>query len=372
VDLAADLVDATTDPGDDTGHPSRRFVADRFEGIGGARTERPRRRRNAFFHLGATSVLDRDRGLQLVVALLAIVALAVAAATLDSTVMPEDGSGSGGEDGGGPGSGTTEHTTTPDPVDENSPYIDASADCLPFLREPPALLAGLLLFVGLFVATYRWTNSRVAGVAICGAVGLPVGLVWGVLAVCSPESAGRVVTSTATPGGAATNGTGGGAGGSEGLGGGAEALSSPTLLVALFVLVALLVVVVALLSLGTDRGGAAGEAPDAEPPEEDPAAVGRVAGSAADRIDAADVDADNEVYRAWTRMTTALDVDSPATTTPREFQRAAVEAGMDRRDVAALTELFESVRYGGLDPTDEQERAAVETLRRIEAGDGGD
>jgi hypothetical protein len=333
----------------------------------------PRRRRNAFFHLGATSVVDRERGLQLVVALLAIVALAVAAATLDSTVMPEGGSGSGGEDGGGPGSGTRELTTTPYPVDENSTYIDASDNCLPFLREPPALLTGLLLFVGLFVATYRSTKSRVAGAAICGAVGLPVGLVWGVLAFCSSESAGRVVTSTSTPGGTATNGTGGGAGGSGGLGGGAEALSSPPLLFALFVLVALLVVVVAVLSLGTDRGGAAGEAPEAEPPEEDPAeAVGRVAGSAADRIDVADVDADNEVYRAWTRMTAALDVDSPETTTPREFQGAAVEAGMDRRDVAALTELFESVRYGGLDPTDEQERAAVETLRRIEAGYGGD
>ena len=137
--------------------------------------------------------------------------------------------------------------------------------------------------------------------------------------------------------------------------------------------VALLVVVVAVLSLGSDRAGTAGEPPEEEPPEEEPAgAVGRVAGSAADRIDAADVDAENEVYRAWTRMTAALDVNSPETTTPRGFQQAAVEAGMDRSDVAALTELFESVRYGGLDPTDEQERAAVETLRRIEAGYGGD
>ena len=72
------------------------------------------------------------------------------------------------------------------------------------------------------------------------------------------------------------------------------------------------------------------------------------------------------------RMTAALDVDSPGTTTPREFQRTAVEAGMDRSDVAELTELFESVRYGGLEPTDERERRAVETLRRIESDYGGD
>ena len=78
------------------------------------------------------------------------------------------------------------------------------------------------------------------------------------------------------------------------------------------------------------------------------------------------------MYRAWREMTGSLDVESPETTTPREFERAAVEAGMDRGDVTALTELFESVRYGGLEPTDEQERAAVETLRRVESDYGGD
>jgi hypothetical protein len=319
--------------------------------------------------------VDRDRALPLIVALLAIVALGAAAATLDSTVVPESGSGfgSGSGDSGGPGPGSRELTDTPYPADRNGSYVVGSDNCLPFLREPPALLTGLLLFSGLFVAAYRSTKSRLAGFAVCGAVGLPVGLVWGILAFCNSERQGGVVTPTATPNEAATSGTGGAEGGSGGLGGGAEALSSPSLLVALFVLVALLVVVVAVLSLGSDRAGTAEEPPEEEPSEEGPAeAVGRVAGSAADRIDAADVDAENEVYRAWTRMTAALDVDSPETTTPRGFQRAAVEAGMDRSDVAALTELFESVRYGGLDPTDEQERAAVETLRRIEAGYGGD
>ena len=317
--------------------------------------------------------MDRDRALPLIVALLAIVALGAAAATLDSTVVPGGGSGFGGDDagvGGGSGGNATE---SPAPADRNATDLaeGSSVACLPVLAEPPALFAGLLLFVGLFAAAYRSTRSGVAAVAACGAVGLPVGLLWSALAVCGPAPVPP--ESTATPNEAATNGTGGAEGGSGGLGGGAEALSSPSLLVALFVLVALLVVVVAVLSLGSDRPGATEESPEEESPEEDPAeAVGRVAGSAADRIDAADVDAENEVYRAWTRMTAALDVDSPETTTPRGFQRAAVEAGMDRSDVAALTELFESVRYGDLDPTDEQERAAVETLRRIEAGYGGD
>ena len=316
--------------------------------------------------------MDRDRALPLIVALLAIVALGAAAATLDSTVVPGGGSGFGGDDAGVGGDSGGNATGSPAPADRNATGLaeGSSVACLPVLAEPPALFAGLLLFVGLFAAVYRSTRSGVAAVAACGAVGLPVGLLWSALAVCGPAPAPP--GSTATPNEAATNGTGGAEGGSGGLGGGAEALSSPTLLVALFVLIALLVVVV-VLSLGSDRPGATEEPPEEEPSEEEPAeAVGRVAGSAADRIDAADVDAENEVYRAWTRMTAALDVDSPETTTPRGFQRAAVEAGMDRSDVAALTELFESVRYGGLDPTDEQERAAVETLRRIEAGYGGD
>jgi hypothetical protein len=319
--------------------------------------------------------VDRERALPLVVALLAVVALGVAAATLDSTVVPESGSGFGGGsgDGGGPGPGSRELTDTPYPADRNGSYVVASDNCLPFLREPPALLTGLLLFSGLFVAAYRSTKSRLAGFAVCGAIGLPAGLLWAALAFCGSRNPTPTPTPTATPNEAATNGTGGAEGGSGGLGGGAEALSSPSLLVALFVVVALLVVVVAALSAGSGRGSASEEPPDEELPDEEPAeAVGRLAGSAADRIDAADADAENEVYRAWTRMTAALDVESPETTTPREFQRTAVEAGMDRSDVAELTELFESVRYGGLEPTDEQEGRAVETLRRIESDYGGD
>ena len=318
--------------------------------------------------------MDRERALPLVIALLAVVALGVAAATLDSTVVPESGSGFGGGsgDGGGPGPGSRELTDTPYPADRDGGYVVRSDSCLPFLREPPTLFAGLLLFGGLFVATYRSTKSRLAGLAVCGAVGLPAGLLWAALAFCGSRNP-TTTTPTPTADGAATNGTGGAEGGSGGLGGGAETLSSPSLLVALFVIVALLVVVVAALSAGSGRGSASREPPGEELPDEDPAeAVGRLAGSAADRIDAVDADAENEVYRAWTRMTAALDVESPGTTTPREFQRAAVEAGMDRSDVTALTELFESVRYGGLEPTDEQETRAVETLRRIESDYRGD
>jgi hypothetical protein len=110
-----------------------------------------------------------------------------------------------------------------------------------------------------------------------------------------------------------------------------------------------------------------GEEDDPEPePSTDVRAVGAAAGRAADRIEGGD-GFENEVYRAWAAMTEHLAVDRPESSTPAEFATAATAAGMDPADVARLTDLFEAVRYGGREPTAERERAAVETLRRIEA-----
>lgn len=109
-----------------------------------------------------------------------------------------------------------------------------------------------------------------------------------------------------------------------------------------------------------ETGGGAGPAS-----EGDVSAMGRAAGRAADRIEAAD-DPDNEVFRAWREMVLPLDVPHPESCTSGEFAAAAVEAGMDPEDVTELTDLFDEVRYGGEEPTPERERRAVETLRRIE------
>ncbi|PSQ36407.1 hypothetical protein BRD05_03115 [Halobacteriales archaeon QS_9_70_65] len=312
--------------------------------------------------------MDRDRVLPLALALLAVVALALAAATLDSAVVADgaglggDGSGVGGDDGG----------TADDPAGGTDAAADRSLDgaagtseplCLPALREPPALLVGGLLFAGLFAVVYRSTRSTAAGTAVCGAVGLPVGLLWVGLAFCG--SAGDIALPST--GGAVGEGLLPAGGGSDGAAG---AVSSSTPLIALFVAVAVAVVLVALLATGSD-GRAADETSNPDEGEEPAAAVGRVAAAAADRIADGDADADNEVYRAWRRMTERLDVASPETTTPREFRQAAVEAGMDREDVAALTRLFESVRYGDREPTDDRERRAVETFRRLRPDDEG-
>ncbi|MBX0293288.1 DUF4129 domain-containing protein [Haloarcula nitratireducens] len=103
---------------------------------------------------------------------------------------------------------------------------------------------------------------------------------------------------------------------------------------------------------------------------EDPTALGEAAGRAADRI-ADDAPLDNAVYRAWREMTDALAVPDPETSTPGEFQTAAVDAGMDPEDVAVLTDLFRTVRYGDRPATEERERRAEQALRNVERAYGG-
>jgi hypothetical protein len=301
-------------------------------------------------------------------ALLAILALALSAATLDSAVVTDRASGLGGdEEGFG-----DERRQSDDPrlgggVDGNGSSAGGApfANCWPGLREPP-VLAGLGLgFLGLFGAAYRSTRSVFAGLVVCGGVAIPVGLVFAALAYCAPPSSGGQSDTGIGP----WNVSDSPAGGAGGVGdAGLETLSAPTILLVLFVVIAVGVAAVAVLVTGRDD--------DRTEPEPDAAAaerIGRVAGAAADRIDdEPSIDTENEVYRAWRRMTGSLDVDDPETTPPREFERAAVDAGMAPDDVAALTSLFEAVRYGGRDATASTERRAVETLRRIEAGYGGE
>src|SRR5699024_10898172 len=75
---------------------------------------------------------------------------------------------------------------------------------------------------------------------------------------------------------------------------------------------------------------------------------------------------ENEVYRAWHEMTTQLEMENPDSSTPGEFARAATDAGMSRRDVDELTDLFRTVRYGDGTITTDLETRAVAALRRIE------
>lgn len=73
----------------------------------------------------------------------------------------------------------------------------------------------------------------------------------------------------------------------------------------------------------------------------------------------------NEVYRAWYQMARRVDVKRRASATPRELSHTAVNEGMDPDAVETVTRLFETVRYGDVTVTDEDERRAKEALTRL-------
>ncbi|QAU12856.1 DUF4129 domain-containing protein [Halorubrum sp. BOL3-1] len=315
--------------------------------------------------------MKRDALAAVVVALLAVVALGVAAATLDTAVDTGSG-GFGGSGGEAPSTGSGGEDPSVLTSSGGPSGSGATGVCLPSLREPPAaaaLLVGLTLIAWL---TYRDTASTFASAAVAGVIGAPIAVLLWLLSACG--SVGQNVSVSLGSGG---NGTGlfpEGAVGGSGLGGSGEgAASTPEVLFALVVAAAVIASVAVLLLAGGDDEGADGGTPDPDRPDENPPdldAIGRAAGEAADRIESSG--ADNEVYRAWRDMTDVLDIDRPASSTPAEFATAAVDAGVDEDPVTELTETFERVRYGGEDATDGRERRAVEALRRIEERHGGD
>ena len=146
----------------------------------------------------------------------------------------------------------------------------------------------------------------------------------------------------------------------------------PSVLVGVFALVTIAGVVMLFVTTSDDETF---EPVEEEPEEADEAAFARAAGRAADRIEEANVAVDNAVYQAWVDMTGLLDISNPKTTAPLDFADRAIAVGLDEDDVYELTELFNEVRYGGMDPENREERA-VEILRHIEetyreTGEGG-
>ncbi|MFB6235324.1 MAG: DUF4129 domain-containing protein [Halopenitus sp.] len=316
--------------------------------------------------------MDRDALLAVGVALLAVVALGVAAATIDTAVDP--GSGSGVESGGGTGDGTgggSEDSDLGGSSAASGTSVSALVPCQPWLRTLPVYLGLFGLFSLFFALTYRDTESLFASGVVAVSLFIPVGLFWYLFSEC--RSGGQQEELLRVGLGNRTNGSilpqSGGPGGGETA---AEVVSTPTVVFGLLVVVAILASVVLLFTAGRDDEGA----PESTVPDDEQrdaaelAAVGRTAGRAADRIEE-DADVDNEVFRAWRDLTEHLDVDAPESSTPAEFADAAVDAGMDPEHVDALTEVFESVRYGGAEPTADRERRAVDALRAIEESQSG-
>ncbi len=301
-----------------------------------------------------------DLALRIGAALVAIVAIGLAAATVRSPIETGGSGGSGGGSGSGTGTGT-----------EPPPEPDVGGEGVPQFFE--YLVYALLIVIAIGLAWYflvhRREFLRLAAVVVASCIVLVV-LIW-LFVEFGPEPNVELPNGTAEE---LPEEGGGDPGEGEG-DGDVSPISITPLLGVLGVITAIFVGALVLTNRQSDEDDLAAEMEGLEAEgDAEQAAVGEAAGRAATRIEATDEDdVDNEVFRAWEEMTGLLEVDRPETSTPREFADAAIDAGLARHHVEDLTRLFEDVRYGGAETTDEMEERAVSVLRQIEteyAGDG--
>lgn len=317
--------------------------------------------------------MDRRTLRAAVVALLVVLAVGVAAATLNSTLQSGDsldpGPGDGPSGGSGPSGGAESNLSG----NLSESAGDASAQlCLPGVQTTAFKLGYLAFWLAIGGVLFWRLSSRSLATFVFAGVTIQLAALYTVfVGLCGrdireevvrnatdlpDETAGELVEQIGRSGGEA----------------GAYISSNPILTA--FIILAAVGLLVGLAVLYTEEGrallGVGSLSDEEEEFEEEYDAhalrmLGQTAGAAADRIDESG-DADNEVYRAWREMTEHIDVDHPEASTPGEFASAAIETGMARSDVVELTAVFEEVRYGGLPATDEAERRAVAALRNIE------
>jgi hypothetical protein len=317
--------------------------------------------------------VKRDTAVALFLALLALLAIGIAAATLDNPVSSSSGDGFGSGSGDNSGSGQdAEDTATPS--NESEPLgipgleegkVEAPSPCYEWLDTKwvkLGLVSAILLVAGIVAYV---TRIPIFGVAVVIPLSFFTYIVFLILTACSTFTlnfGGDISLGAAQPGG--NNSSGGG------MGTAAETVANQPSILLGVILVVLVGAAVVLLFFATGDTGEEPEEPEEmppEPPTPDIGAVGRAAGDAADRI-AGEANAGNEVYRAWAEMTEHLAMEGPESSTPAEFAEAAVDAGMAPDDVRELTALFEEVRYGTETATEDRESRALAALRRIEEG----
>ena len=312
--------------------------------------------------------MNREALVPILIAICCLIALGAAAATLDSTVGTPGGSFWGGGTGEGSWSFPFEDDRPTGENDSRAPPsagsdgigMHALAVCIPILTHPLVVVGILALSFGALVAVAHRTDAIVS-FALLVAIGPFFYVFYTIFSTCDvPWFDGAVerFSPPADPGPTENDSAPFGAG--EGVD--PLVTAPPTVVLGLVVaiLIGLLLAGFALSNRASDDGDERTTSDEAAV-----AAVGRAAGRAADRIENAD-GIENEVYRAWREMTELLSVPRPESSTPAEFADAAIEAGMDRGDVTALTDVFREVRYGGVTPDAERERRAIEALRRIE------
>lgn len=288
----------------------------------------------------------KDSTRSALIAVLAIFAVAVAATTIESMVIPESSGPQGpdGNVGGGDGG------LAPPPQNVTSPGESLQ---IPFLTE---ILTILGVLVALAVLVYLYKYWRTAFTALIG-IAIVIVVLYVIFRIFGFPGE-PALPPNMEPGNWSLIGDSGG---------GSEATEQPSLL-SLLIILALLAtlfgtIIAYLKSSSTDDETSPD---DSQQQDIDTAAVGEAAGRAADRLEQ-ETDIDNEVYRAWGEMTELLDMPNPETSTPGDFATVAVEAGMGEDDVRELTRLFEDVRYGNVEPSAEREERAIEIFRRIEA-----
>lgn len=286
--------------------------------------------------------MDRDTLLAAIAAILGIVAVGIAAASLQE--RREEQVGFGGDGGIGlPGSSGKPAAGPVDGLD------------VPYLMEAMMALLSLVLLLGVvyLVLNYReYLPILLAAVGVVALVALLAALVS--MGAITDPGLDRFAENQTVPGVA---------------GGGLGEPSEVRWLPALVLLGVFGVVLLAAIALGLREDDEARDDPPARATSAADSELGSdlaaVAGRVANRLE--DPSAyENEVYRAWVEMTELLDMTNRETATPREFARAAVGGGMDPADVRDLTQLFEEVRYGDQPVTREREEGAATLFRRIE------
>ena len=304
-----------------------------------------------------------ERARVVVVGVVCVLAVAAAAATL-AAPEPTDRAAGGGslqddasaDEQGEGGESTADPIASPGRLD-----VDIGA-CVPWLYSLPFWLAvaGVATAVWLFA---RYKQDALAATAYVSVLALPFTFVWLLLSKCGTD---EETPEGIVPSDVVVTPEGGDA--AFGLLGEAGRFASPTWVVVIVAVVGLGTIALVLAADDADADDPDDPAPGAVGAPEDPEVeeVRAVAGRAADRIEG-DAGIDNEIYRAWVEMTEHLDVPHPESSTPGEFQRAAVDAGVNPDTVGELTALFERVRYGDEPPTDETEARAVDALRAMEA-----
>lgn len=293
-------------------------------------------------------------------AVLGIAAIALAAGILGSTV---EVGGGGSSSSGSDGESTVGGSVVPDENNQSAQSVPFSssgeiAPCVPAATNPGVLLGlgAVYVAVGGIIARLR-TKIEALGVIVLAIYITTAVAVFLTIGCDPPElesgAADEIGIAPEDPESSEESGSGGEDEGTDSL---------PAVFTVL-VIAGALVGVLGLIYLSSED-----EMPsevENQTVDTDHRALGRAAGRAADELESAS-SLDNAVYRAWAEMTDPLPVEDPDASTPAEFAGAAVDAGMPREAVDEVTELFEEVRYGGTEPTTDQEQRAVQALRQIE------